>query len=77
MAWDFETDPDYQKELDWVDEFVREEIEPLTSPSLICSSPRLMTTAARSSTRSRKRSAVAGCGRPIWDLNWAGKATDS
>ncbi len=29
MSWDFETDPDFQKELDWIDEFVREEIEPL------------------------------------------------
>lgn len=29
MAWDFETDPDFQAQLDWVDEFVREEVEPL------------------------------------------------
>ena len=29
MAWDFETDPEYQEELDWVDDFVREEVEPL------------------------------------------------
>ena len=29
MAWDFDTDPEYQKVLDWADEFVREEIEPL------------------------------------------------
>ena len=29
MAWDFETDPEYQKLLDWADEFVREECEPL------------------------------------------------
>jgi len=29
MAWDFETDPDFQRELDWIDEFVRDEIEPL------------------------------------------------
>ena len=29
MAWDFETDPEYQKKLDWTDEFVREEVEPL------------------------------------------------
>lgn len=29
MAWDFETDEDFQTELDWIDEFVREEIEPL------------------------------------------------
>ena len=29
MAWDFETDPAYQKLLDWADEFVGEEVEPL------------------------------------------------
>src|SRR5690606_31913646 len=29
MAWDFETDPDYQRKLDWVAEFVRTEVEPL------------------------------------------------
>ena len=29
MGWDFETDPAYQAKLDWADEFVREEVEPL------------------------------------------------
>ncbi len=29
MAWDFETDPEYQELLDWADVFVREEVEPL------------------------------------------------
>ncbi|MBV9661013.1 MAG: acyl-CoA dehydrogenase family protein [Acidimicrobiales bacterium] len=29
MAWDFSTDPAMQEQLDWVDEFVREECEPL------------------------------------------------
>jgi acyl-CoA dehydrogenase len=29
MAWDFETDPEFQEKLDWVETFVREEIEPL------------------------------------------------
>ncbi|HEX8580764.1 MAG TPA: acyl-CoA dehydrogenase family protein [Acidimicrobiales bacterium] len=29
MSWDFETDPEFQRELDWVDEFVREEVEPV------------------------------------------------
>ncbi|MFG1924519.1 acyl-CoA dehydrogenase family protein [Cryptosporangium sp. NPDC048952] len=29
MAWDFETEPDYQAKLDWADTFVREEVEPL------------------------------------------------
>ncbi len=27
--WEFETDPEYQADLDWADEFVREEVEPL------------------------------------------------
>jgi acyl-CoA dehydrogenase len=29
MSWDFETDPEFQKELDWIEKFVREEVEPL------------------------------------------------
>jgi hypothetical protein len=29
MAWDFETDPEFQSKLDWMDHFVREEVEPL------------------------------------------------
>ena len=36
MTWHFETDPEFQEQLDWIDDFVREEIEPLdfiiTSP---------------------------------------------
>ena len=27
--WDFETDPEFQKDLDWIEEFVHNEIEPL------------------------------------------------
>src|SRR3954468_15840120 len=27
--WDFETDPEYQEQLDWGDQFVRERVEPL------------------------------------------------
>jgi hypothetical protein len=26
MAWDFETDPEYQAQLDWADEFVTQEV---------------------------------------------------
>ncbi len=29
MAWDFETDPDFQLELDWIEAFVRDAVEPL------------------------------------------------
>jgi acyl-CoA dehydrogenase len=28
MAWDFSTDPEFQEQLDWVEQFCREEIEP-------------------------------------------------
>ena len=27
--WDFETDPEFQVELDWIDSFVRNEVEPV------------------------------------------------
>ncbi|MEQ9640334.1 MAG: acyl-CoA dehydrogenase family protein [Alphaproteobacteria bacterium] len=29
MAWDFETEPEFQEQLDWIAEFVRTEVEPL------------------------------------------------
>ena len=29
MSWDFETEPEFQKELEWIERFVREEVEPL------------------------------------------------
>ncbi|MDM7956981.1 acyl-CoA dehydrogenase family protein [Blastomonas sp.] len=29
MAWDFETDPDFQRKLDWIEDFVRDKVEPL------------------------------------------------
>ena len=29
MAWDFETEPEFQEKLDWMDAFVREQVEPL------------------------------------------------
>lgn len=29
MAWDFETDNEFAKELDWIDDFVRDEVEPI------------------------------------------------
>jgi acyl-CoA dehydrogenase len=29
MAWDFETDPEFQRELDWIEDFVHNEIEPV------------------------------------------------
>ena len=36
MAWDFETEPEFQRELEWMDAFVRNEVEPL---DLVLGSP--------------------------------------
>jgi acyl-CoA dehydrogenase len=30
MAWDFETDPAFQKKLDWIEEFMTDEVEPIS-----------------------------------------------
>lgn len=30
MAWDFETDPEFQKKLDWIETFMAEEVEPIS-----------------------------------------------
>ncbi|MDO9443209.1 MAG: acyl-CoA dehydrogenase family protein, partial [Beijerinckiaceae bacterium] len=29
MSWDFETEPAFQRELDWIEAFVREQVEPV------------------------------------------------
>ena len=29
MDWHFDTDPEFQRQLDWMEQFVREEVEPL------------------------------------------------
>jgi acyl-CoA dehydrogenase len=29
MSWDFETEPEFQKQLDWIEQFVHQEVEPL------------------------------------------------
>jgi acyl-CoA dehydrogenase len=41
MPWDFETDPGYQRKLDWARTFVREEVEPLDLlfPGLVFTPP--------------------------------------
>src|SRR5947207_2503272 len=31
MAWDFETEPEFQKKLDWIEEFMEEKVEPLSN----------------------------------------------
>jgi hypothetical protein len=51
MAWDFETEPEFQAKLDWADAFVRSEVEPLDALFGGSSSPRRTRGCARSSPR--------------------------
>ena len=78
MSWDFETDPEYQAQLDWADEFVREEVEPL---DLVCArgspSPRRDARLKRSSIRSRRRCGATTCGPPTSAPSSAARATAS
>ena len=54
MAWDFSTDPEYAAQLQWVEEFVREECEPLDL--IIKESHDLNDPVARPSSRRCRRS---------------------
>ena len=31
MAWDFETEPEFEAKLEWIRQFVREKVEPLAA----------------------------------------------
>ena len=39
MAWDFETDPEFQKKLDWIETFMREEVEPVSDLGMAAYGP--------------------------------------
>lgn len=57
MAWDFETEPEYQRKLDWADEFVRTEVEPLDLvwPDLVFTPPDERTRAVIDPLKARVR----------------------
>ena len=75
--WDFETEPEFQEKLDWIDAFVREEVEPL---DLVLGNPydksdqRVM---RGSSGRCSSRCATRACGRATSAPSSAGRATAS
>ena len=74
MSWDFETDPEFQKELDWIERFVREEVEPLDH---VLGFPYDVENpnATRWSVRCRPRPRSAASGRAISAPTSAGRAT--
>ena len=79
MAWDFETDPEYQEKLDWVDEFVREEVEPLDL-ALPCTSSSLPPDASSGRSIDPLKEQVrrpGPVGHPPRARSWAARATGS
>ena len=75
MSWDFETEPEFQKELDWIDKFVREEVEPLDYRARSRPTTSAMPIATSWYARCRPRSASASSGPAISSPNWAARAT--
>lgn len=74
--WSFQTDPGFQQELDWIDQFVRDEVEPLDhvlGSQWNIHDPEFQ----RLVRRCRSRFRNAACGPATWGLNWAARATAS
>ena len=77
MSWDFSTEPEFQEKLDWMDRFVREEIEPFDVLDVY---------AYTQPTGAFKRlvdqfeaggSGSASCGHATWIPTWGARATAS
>ena len=74
MAWDFETDPEFQKKLDWIEDFMANEVEPISHLG--------MATGARkdvnaSSSPCSRRLRIRSCGPATWVPSWAARAMAS
>jgi len=76
VAWDFETDPDFQRELEWIDTFVRDEVEPLDHV-LGDTADKTDQVAASLCDRCSNGSRTAGCGRVTSVPNSVDRATVS
>ena len=75
MSWDFETEPEFQAELDWIEKFVRKEVEPLDYVlGLALRRTRSEAQQARASAAGRSAS-KRSCGHAIWGRSSAGRAT--
>ena len=72
MAWDFETDPEFQKKLDWIEEFMADEVEPLSHLGMAVygtAGPREVHQAAAG-----EGAGTRACGPATWAPNWAARA---
>lgn len=76
MAWNFETDPEFQEQLDWIEDFVHTEVEPI---DLLIKNPWDLADPVRQALlpRCRRRYGSESSGRATWDLTWVEPGTDS
>ena len=77
MTWDFETEPEFATQLDWIDSFVRGEVEPidhLIAHGYDMNDP---VPAAADLPAPRPRFRTAGCGPVISDRTSGAPATAS
>ncbi len=75
MAWDFETDPDFQTELDWLDRFVREEGGSRWNMYWAAPGTSTMRCSNNWCVHYRRRSRRANSGPVILVRSWAGRDT--
>ena len=69
MAWDFETDPEYQKKLDWVDEFIDNHSHDVSKGGVFIKTATPFTTGTLLKFEIRLASdqaVIAGVGRVVW-----------
>ena len=72
MAWDFSTEPEFQRRLDWMADFVRAEVWPIETVFDELGQDGFERAIA---PLQRARSRSAGCGPPTCRPSWAGRAS--
>lgn len=75
MSWDFSTEPEFEKKLAWIRDFVREEVEPLEVLFPGCEFLPLNDERRRIVARSSSRSATTACGHRISGRSWVVRAS--
>ena len=70
MAWDFETDAEYQVLLDWTADFVEKKVAPLDMVLGSAMNIKIRTSFAWC-VRCNRKSKKWGFGPVIWGLSWA------
>jgi acyl-CoA dehydrogenase len=70
MPWDFSADPEFEREIEWMTAFVKEEILPLETLDLDFAAYHRLTAPLRQEVK------TVACGRPSSARSSAGQASD-